>query len=95
MIERVQTYWIDGYLAQSVQSTGQIALQLQNKPSAVVPSLQQVRVFDKTGPLWPADSSIVRVYDNADKGVLILGEPGAGKTILLLELTRALLQRAR
>ena len=37
----------------------------------------------------------MRVYDNADKGVLILGEPGAGKTILLLELTRAPLQRAR
>jgi energy-coupling factor transporter ATP-binding protein EcfA2 len=95
MLERVQKTWIDGVLEPSLLGAAQITLQLQNKPNAVVNSLQQVREFDRTGPLSPADASIVQIYDNANKGVLILGEPGAGKTTLLLELTRVLLQRAR
>src|SRR3989442_1426689 len=96
MLDRVQAIWIDGVLEPSVQGTAQIALELQNKPSAIVTPLWHVlREFDKTGQLSSADASIVQVYDHANGEVLILGEPGAGKTTLLLELARALLQRTR
>ena len=95
MLDRVQAIWIDGVLEPSVQGAAQIALELENKPSAVVTPLWSVlREFDKTGPLSSADASIMQVYDHATGEVLILGEPGAGKTTLLLELTRDLLERA-
>jgi hypothetical protein len=95
MLDRVQSIWIKGVLEPSMQGAAQIALELQNKPSAIVTPLWQVlREFDKTGPLSSAESSFVQVYDQANGEVLILGEPGAGKTTLLLDLARALLERA-
>ncbi|HEU5376262.1 MAG TPA: helix-turn-helix domain-containing protein [Ktedonobacteraceae bacterium] len=42
----------------------------------------------------PVGTSIVEVYDRADGELLILGEPGVGKTILLLALACELLMRA-
>ena len=96
MLDRVQAIWINGVLEPSLQGVAQIALELQNKPSAIVTPLWHVlREFDTTGPLSSSHASIVQVYDHASGEVLILGEPGAGKTTLLLELTRDLLQRAR
>jgi hypothetical protein len=95
MLDRVQRIWIEGVLEPSLQGTAQIALELQNKPSAIVTPLWHVlREFEKTEPLSSSDSSIVRVYDHASGEMLILGEPGAGKTTLLLELTGELLKRA-
>lgn len=96
MLDRVQKIWIDGVLEPSVQGAAQLALELQNKPSAIVtPLWHMLREFDKTVPLSSSNASIVQVYDHANGEVLILGEPGAGKTTLLLELTCALLERAR
>jgi NACHT domain len=44
--------------------------------------------------LRAAGTHITHVYDDADGELLILGEPGAGKTILLLELACDLIERA-
>src|SRR5215471_6501992 len=96
MLDRVQAIWIKGVLEPSIQGAAQIVLELQHKPSAIVtPLWQEAREFDTTGRLSSAESSIVQVYDHANGEVLILGEPGAGKSMLLLELTRDLLERAR
>ena len=96
MLDRVQAIWIDGVLEPSLQGAAQIALELQNKPSAIVTPLWHVlREFDITGQLTSENTSIVQVYDHASGEVLVLGEPGSGKTTLLLELTRTLLERAR
>src|SRR5712691_959086 len=96
MLQRIQTIWIDGVLEPSLQGAAQIALELQNKPSAIVTPLWHVlQEFDRTGLLRSADTSIVGVYDHAGGEILILGEPGGGKTTLLLELARDLLERAR
>jgi hypothetical protein len=95
MLERVQAIWIDGVLKPS-RGTPQVALALQNKPNAVVtPLWHALQEYDKTGQFSSSDFSIVQVYDHANGEVLILGEPGAGKSMLLLELTRDLLERAR
>ena len=96
MLERVHSIWIDGVLEPSLQGTAQIALELENKSSAIVTPLWHVlREFDTSGRLSSATASIVDVYDHAGGELLILGEPGAGKTTMLLDLTRTLLERAR
>ena len=43
----------------------------------------------------PSSTTITQVFDQAQGELLILGEPGVGKTTLLLELTRDLLKRAK
>lgn len=47
-------------------------------------------------PTWilPEGMSITEAYDEAGDGLLILGEPGTGKTTLLFELANGLLVRA-
>ena len=42
----------------------------------------------------PEETTIVTVYDQVTRGLLILGKPGAGKTSLLYRLAAILLQRA-
>ena len=42
----------------------------------------------------PPPASILQAYNEADYGLLILGDPGAGKSTLLRELALALLERA-
>src|SRR5262249_15902003 len=42
----------------------------------------------------PAGTPIVDVFESMDQALLILGAPGAGKTTIMLELARDLLDRA-
>src|SRR5262249_19508413 len=48
------------------------------------------------GGAWEPDhsSTVLDAFDCFDESLLILGEPGAGKTTMLLELASALLDRA-
>lgn len=48
----------------------------------------------KPNQLLPAGMKIVEVFDNVDRKLLILGEPGSGKKEKLLELAYALIERA-
>jgi serine/threonine protein kinase len=45
--------------------------------------------------LLPEGTTILEVYDEANTGLLILGNPGAGKSTLLYELAQALIKRAQ
>jgi hypothetical protein len=58
------------------------------------PSLVSWRM-DVNGEAFPATATpILQAYDKASAGLLVLGEPGVGKSTLLLELTFILLTRA-
>jgi predicted NACHT family NTPase len=54
-----------------------------------------LRRFGEPDEPLPAGTSINDVFDREHGELLILGPPGAGKTTMLLELTRTLLERAR
>src|SRR5689334_6018006 len=73
-----------------------IALKLEEQLDAILnPWFQDVQEFEYVpGPL-PPETSIIQIYDRVHGNLLILGEPGSGKTILLLDLLHELLMRAR
>jgi hypothetical protein len=95
LLKRVRSFWIEGVLNQSLHHTTLLTLQLNEQPEAVANPwklvLQEANLPSQ--PL-PAGTRISQVYDHADGELLILGDPGIGKTTLLLELTRDLLVRA-
>lgn len=92
----VSSFWIDGVLKHSLYNEVLIRLNLEKHPSAV-----DNRPWDlilqqpgKPNNTLPPGTAIVEVFDQMNQLLLILGEPGSGKTTMLLELAEALLKRA-
>ncbi|MBV9690409.1 MAG: TIR domain-containing protein [Ktedonobacteraceae bacterium] len=95
MLKRVRVFWIEGVLEQSLHQAARIELGLQEQPDALAnPWRLMVQEANLPPRPLPAGTSITQVYDQAHGELLILGDPGAGKTALLLELARDLLTRA-
>lgn len=95
MLKQVRSVWIQGLLEQALKQMVPVAPGLQEQPDAVANPWQlALQELSSTALLLPAGLSIIQVYDQAEGELLILGEAGAGKTILLLQLARALLERA-
>ena len=94
-LKHVHTTWIAGVLQQSLQQGVWISLSLQERPDALAnpwhQTVQETRLPPRS---LPEGTSITQIYDDTDGQLLILGEPGAGKTTQMLALTRELLKRA-
>ena len=69
-------------LEQSLQGAAMIAVRLHERTDVIRSSMQLVFRRLSTAKEYPLPSgtSIIHVYDNAERGLLILGKPGAGKT---------------
>ena len=92
---RVMEYWVDGVLRHSLYSEVLISLGKRDIARAVdAPWNYTVQVSDATNSAPLDDRDVSAIYD-ATGLLLILGEPGSGKTTTLLELARTLLERAR
>jgi DNA polymerase III delta prime subunit len=93
---RVMEYWVDGVLKHSLYNEVLISLDRRDVPDAIdAPWKYTVEVSDdgiSSGPLDDRDVSVI--YDTTGL-LLILGEPGSGKTTTLLELAQTLFERAR
>ena len=95
LIARVRTFWIAGFLEQSLHGAAPMALGLQSQPDVLEDPWRLVlRQANQSAHLLAAGTHITQVYDEGPGELLILGEPGSGKTTLLLELARDLLNRA-
>lgn len=53
-----------------------------------------LRLSDQGESLLPPESSLLEIFEDAKRELLLLGEPGVGKSTLLLELAHQLLARA-
>jgi Flp pilus assembly protein TadD len=95
LLERVQMIWIEGFLEKSLHQEIFVSPRLQEQPDAVNnPWSLVLQETNLSSHALPAGTYIIEAYDKAGGNLLILGQPGAGKTILLLELTRNLVSRA-
>ena len=95
MLQKVRVR-VKGMREQSLYNVARIELGLEEKPNAVEHSPWELIVQrpDRAPRLLPPGTRISAVFDELDKALLILGAPGTGKTTLLLELARDLLDRA-
>lgn len=91
ILHNVRSTWIEGVLEQSLHKGIWLQLGLEYQPHAV--SRRTVYTGDAE-TLLPPDKEIKTVFAEAGRKLLILGAPGAGKTMLLLELAKALVTDA-
>ena len=94
--QMVRSFWVDGVLKSSLYNEVLIRLNLEKKPDAVDNRPWDLILKQPGGPDFsiPAGTPIIDVFDQMNGLLLILGEPGSGKTTTLLELADELLKRA-
>lgn len=94
LIHRVREAWIDGVLRQNMLSSRSLQLAGEARPEAVIqPGIVLQHPQLPTYEL-PSSQQIVDVFNDLGRELLILGRPGAGKTMTLLQLADVLLERA-
>jgi hypothetical protein len=83
--------------AQSLYSSVRLNLEMEQQDHRVLPPWSAA-IVQQSQPVVSLDagSRIIDVFDHTkiDRKLLVLGEPGAGKTTMMLELAEALLEKA-
>ena len=95
LLRLVQTTWIEGVLYQSLQSAVLLQLDLTHTPDAITRS--QPYVLKQKGEMdmpVPVEQTIDELFEAHGRNLLILGEPGSGKTFTMLQLAEVLMQQA-
>jgi len=86
LLNKVQSHWVEGVLEHSIHHSALLDLGLNSVPTMV---------DSRWGSLPLGEGqTITSVFDEFGGSVLILGEPGAGKTTALLRLAKDLIERA-
>jgi WD40 repeat protein len=96
MLKLVKSFWVKGVLEQSLHGEALIELGLEERARAVEeqPWDMLLQVPGQTNRPLPHNTKIADVFEEMNQALLILGEPGSGKTTMLLELTRDTIARA-
>lgn len=95
MLRKVHAFWIDGVLEKSLHNEVLIELAMERRPGAVENPWDSVlQHIDYGDYKLPPGTKIMDVFHAMNGELLILGEPGSGKTTTLLELARHLIAAA-
>lgn len=89
----VRSSYIDGVLHQALGERVRLELALDDRPETLRRPMVLVEGQAVRRPL-AGSAEVVEVFRRSGQALLILGVPGSGKTITLLELCEPLLQRA-
>lgn len=96
LLDKVNRFWVEGVLDQSLHGVALIELGKETAPAALAyPWDMVLQQPDQASDPLPAALSMAQVFDQSGQALLILGEPGAGKTTMLLELARVKIAEAR
>jgi hypothetical protein len=96
MLRLVHEYWVEGVLQNSLYKEVLFSPGIVKNIEAVHPHLWDmvVRQTDHQNLLLPPGSDIAEVFEQMGRSLLLLGEPGSGKTTSLLAIARSALARA-
>lgn len=95
LLEKVRQFWIEGVLEKSLYQTVLLDLGMEARPDLIAHPWNTVIELPEQKPqLLGSGKNIAEIFNEADRSLLILGEPGAGKTITLLDLARVLIEKA-
>ncbi|MGB8697798.1 MAG: hypothetical protein WCD18_00130, partial [Thermosynechococcaceae cyanobacterium] len=96
LLNKVKEFWVKGVLETSLHNRVLIELGLQERLDLIQKPFNDVNEFsESTGQTLPQGQNATNVFDRMEVGrtLLILGEPGSGKTITLLKLADNLITR--
>jgi adenylate kinase family enzyme len=97
LLSKVKEYWIEGVLEKSLHTKAMIELGLEKRSDAVErPFSGFEELPEESRQILPTGTGATEVFNQIGEGrtLLILGEPGAGKTITLLKLAQNLIAYA-
>ncbi len=96
MLNKVHDFWIKGVLEPAKLGDMWLDLPAEQRPEAVEPQVKrELRNPDFDTFSLSKDKKIVDVFRRMGNALVILGAPGSGKTIALLELARDLIIQAQ
>jgi eukaryotic-like serine/threonine-protein kinase len=98
LLNKVNNYWVKGVLENSLHNQVKIELGLEEKFDVLArPWDMELETQGQRAKTVPQGTKVINLFDRIGEGrsLLILGEPGSGKTITLLELACELIKRAK
>ena len=95
LLQKVKTFWIAGFLEKSLYQMVLLDLGKEARPDAIDHPWESVlELPDQVGQAVARETKIIDIFDQVNRALLILGEPGSGKTTALVELARDLVIRS-
>jgi len=95
LLDKVRSFWIEGVLERSLHNSLLIDLGKESLPDAVHhPWEISLETSSNTPKPIPSNTTLISLFEELGRSMLILGKPGSGKTITLLELARSLIELA-
>lgn len=95
MLEKVHNFWIKGVLESSLHGAALIDLGIAEMRDAVNHPWNTLLRHDAYAENIQVGTGIASLFDRMSGELLILGQPGSGKTTMLLDLGRKLIEYAQ
>jgi hypothetical protein len=96
LLDKVKQFWIEGFLQPSLRNFPDLRLDLKARPYTIADLLVGIEALSVKLDASYEKLRSTQIYQEIGQGrtLLILGEPGAGKTIALLQLAQRLIERS-